>query len=146
MSFGGTKNGLLATEAVVFFNRELGREFEYRVKQSGQLAPKTRYAGAQWSAVLRDGAWLRHAAHANRQARALGQGMEALGVKLHVPVEANAVFVELAPAVAAALQARGWFFYNYGGERIYRLMCSWDTQDTDVAAFLADVRATVQAE
>ncbi|MEX2045200.1 MAG: beta-eliminating lyase-related protein, partial [Opitutus sp.] len=66
LCFGGTKNGLLTTEAIVFFDRALAREFDCRVKQSGQLASKMRFAGAQWTAVLSDGAWLRHAAHANR--------------------------------------------------------------------------------
>jgi len=141
LCFGGTKNGLLTTEAVVFFNRELAREFDYRVKQSGQLASKMRFAAAQWAAVLRDGAWLRHGAQANRQARALAEGLTALGFKLVAPVEANGVFVELPPALFAALEARGWHFYKFVGEHGYRLMCSWETQDADVAEFLADARA-----
>lgn len=141
MSFGGTKNGLLTTEAVVFFNRELAREFDYRVKQSGQLAAKMRFSSAQWAAVLRDGAWLRHAAHANRQAQVLGTGLRALGGRLLAPVEANAVFVELEPRVAAALEARGWYFYRFIGEHGYRLMCSWSTTDAEIAAFLTDMRA-----
>ncbi len=143
LCFGGTKNGLLTTEAVVFFNRELAREFDYRVKQSGQLASKMRFASAQWSAVLRDGAWLRHGAHANRQAQALAGGLRDLGFKLVAPVEVNGVFVELPPAVVAALEARGWHFYKFVGEHGYRLMCSWATRDADVAAFLADARAAV---
>ncbi len=141
LCFGGTKNGLLGTEAVVFFNRDLAREFDYRVKQSGQLASKQRFAAAQWVAVLRDGAWLRHAAHANRQARALAAGLRALGFSLVAPTEANGVFVEFTPAVAAALEARGWHFYRFVGEHGYRLMCAWDTADADVAALLADAAA-----
>jgi threonine aldolase len=141
LSFGGTKNGLLTTEAVVFFNRELAREFDYRVKQSGQLASKMRFASAQWAAVLRDGAWLRHAAHANRQAQTLAAGLRALGCALVEPTEVNGVFVELPRHVHAALEARGWHFYKFVGEHGYRLMCSWETQDADVEAFLADVRA-----
>jgi threonine aldolase len=140
LCFGGTKNGLLTTEAIVFFDRTLAREFDYRVKQSGQLSSKMRFASAQWSAVLADGAWLRHAAHANRQARALSAGLVALGARLVAPTEANGVFVELAPAAVAALEARGWHFYKFVGEHGYRLMCSWETQDTDIAAFLADAR------
>lgn len=143
LCFGGTKNGLLTTEAVVFFNRELAREFDYRVKQSGQLASKMRFASAQWAAVLRDGAWLRHGAHANRQAAALAAGLRALGFTLVAPTEVNGVFVELPPRVAAALEARGWHFYKFVGEHGYRLMCSWETQDADVAAFLADAQAAV---
>ena len=143
LCFGGTKNGLLTTEAVVFFNRELALEFDYRVKQAGQLASKMRFAAAQWSAVLRAGAWLRHAAHANRQAQALAAGLGALGYSLIMPTEANGVFVELSPRVCAALEARGWHFYKFVGEHGYRLMCSWDTRDEEVAAFLADARAVL---
>lgn len=143
LCFGGTKNGLLTTEAVVFFNRELAREFDYRVKQSGQLASKMRFAAAQWVAVLRDGAWLRHAAHANRQAQSLATGLRALGFALVAPAEANGVFVELPPRVCAALEARGWHFYKFVGEHGYRLMCSWDTRAEEVAAFLTDARAAL---
>ena len=143
LCFGGTKNGLLSTEAVVFFNRERAREFDYRVKQSGQLASKMRFASAQWEAVLREGAWLRHGAHANRQAQALSAGLRALGCKLVAPTEANGVFVEFAPRVFAQLEARGWRFYNFVGEHGYRLMCSWETQAADVTAFLEDVRAAL---
>jgi threonine aldolase len=141
LCFGGTKSGLLTTEAIVFFNRELAREFDYRVKQSGQLSSKMRFAAAQWVAVLRDGAWLRHGAHANRQARVLAAGLQVIGFTLLAPVDANGVFVELPPAVYAALESRGWHFYKFVGEDGYRLMCSWETQDADVAAFLADARA-----
>jgi threonine aldolase len=141
LCFGGTKNGLLTTEAVVFFDRQLAREFDYRVKQSGQLASKMRFASAQWAAVLREDAWLRQGENANRQAQALGNGLGALGFKLLAPVEANGVFVELPPSVFSALQARGWHFYKFIGDHGYRLMCSWDTREADVAAFLADARA-----
>ncbi len=144
LSLGGTKNGLLGTEVVVFFDRALAHEFAYRVKQAGQLASKMRYAGAQWSAVLRDGAWLRHAAHANRQARALADGLVRLGFALIVPAEANGVFVRFTSAQAAGLQARGWQFYRFVGADGYRLMCAWDTSEAEVAAFLADA-ATVSA-
>jgi threonine aldolase len=141
LCFGGTKNGLLATEAVVFFNRELAREFDYRVKQSGQLASKMRFAAVQWTALLREGGWLRHGAHANRQAQQLAAGLRALGFNLIAPVEVNGVFVELPPRVAAGLEARGWHFYKFVGAHGYRLMCSWATSDAEVAAFLADARA-----
>ncbi len=141
LCFGGTKNGLVTTEAVVFFNRELAREFEYRVKQSGQLASKMRFASAQWAAVLESGAWLKHAAHANRQAQKLSAGLRALGFALVTPTDANGVFVRLPSAVYAALEARGWHFYKFIGDDGYRLMCSWETADADVDAFLADARA-----
>jgi len=145
LSFGGTKNGLLTTEAVVFFDPELAREFDYRVKQSGQLASKMRFAGAQWAAVLRDGAWLRHGAHANAMARKLAAGLRRLGYTLLAPVDANGVFVEVLPAVARALARRGWYFHRFIGAHGYRFMCSWDTRDEDIAALLADANAAVRS-
>ena len=146
LSFGGTKNGMLTTEAVVFFNRELARDFAYRVKQSGQLASKMRFAAAQWTALLRDGAWLRHAAHANAMARRLADGLAGLpGVKLLFPVEANGVFVDLQPHLVEALAARGWQFYKFVGENGYRLMGSWATTPAQVDAFLADARIVARS-
>ncbi len=142
LCFGGTKNGMHTTEAVVFFNRELAREFEYRVKQSGQLASKMRFAAAQWVGMLRDGAWLRHAAHANGCARRLAEGLRAdPRFRLMLEPEVNGVFVEMAPALFAALQARGWHFHRFIGENGYRLMCSWATTPSEIDAFLHDVRA-----
>jgi threonine aldolase len=146
LCFGGTKNGMNATEAVVFFNPELAREFDYRCKQAGQLASKMRFLSAQWVGQLQDGAWLRHAAHANGMAQRLAAGLRAIpGVRLLAEPEVNAVFVELPPAAAAALRLRGWHFYNFIGAQGWRLMCSWDTRDSDLDAFLADVRAALAA-
>ncbi len=71
LCFGGTKNGMAVGEAVVFFDRELAREFDYRCKQAGQLASKMRFLAAPWVGMLQDGAWLRHARHANAMAALL---------------------------------------------------------------------------
>ncbi|HWA85821.1 MAG TPA: low specificity L-threonine aldolase [Opitutus sp.] len=145
LCLGGTKNGLNTTEAVVFFHRELAREFDYRVKQSGQLASKTRFAAAQWTGALREGAWLRHAAHANACARRLADGLRSLpGLRLLFEPEVNGVFVEMPPAVYGALTARGWHFYKFIGDHGYRLMTSWATTDADVDAFIADARAVAR--
>jgi threonine aldolase len=141
LCFGGTKNGLMGSEAIVFFNRALAQEFEYRVKQSGQLASKMRFASAQWSAVLRDSAWLKHGAHANAAAQRLSAGLEELGYRLLTPTEVNGVFVELPARTVAALERRGWHFYRFLGENGYRLMCSWATRDEEIAAFLRDAKS-----
>jgi threonine aldolase len=142
LSFGGTKNGMLTTEVVVCFNRELARDFEYRVKQSGQLASKQRFAAAQWIGMLNDGAWLRHAAHANAMARRLAAGLQALPGCIAAPAtEANGVFISMPPVIAANLMARGWHFYPFPGDDVYRLMCGWDTSPAKVDAFIADARA-----
>lgn len=144
LCFGGTKNGLLTTEAVVFFNKTLARDFAYRVKQSGQLASKQRFAGAQWCAILESGAWLRHAAHANSEARKLAAALRALpGVSLLREPAVNAVFAQLPPPAAAALLAHGWHFYPFIGEHGYRLMCSWATTDADLARFTADLKSAL---
>lgn len=145
LSFGGTKNGMNSTEAVVFFNRDLARDFDYRVKQAGQLASKARFAAAQWVGMLEAGAWLRHAAHANALARSLAAGLQSIsGCRLLAEVEANGVFVEMPPALAAGLEARGWRFLRFVGDHGYRFMCSWNTSTADVAALLTDLRQLPQ--
>ena len=102
LCFGGTKNGMFCAEAVIFFNKKLGAEFAYRRKQAGQLLSKMRFATAQWVGMLENGAWLRHAAHANAMARKLEAALSAIrGVRILCPVQANGVFAEIPlPAVA----------------------------------------------
>ena len=75
LCFGGTKNGMAMGEAVVFFDRALSAEFDYRCKQAGQLASKMRFMAAQWVGMLETGAWLRHAGHANAMAQRLEPGL-----------------------------------------------------------------------
>jgi len=142
LCFGGTKNGMNTSEAVVFFNKPLAHEFDYRCKQAGQLASKMRFLSAQWVGMLQDGAWLRHAAHANQMAQKLAAALRTIPqVNILVEPEVNALFAGMPSAVAEALHARGWHFYNFIGAHGYRLMCSWDTRDTDLAAFVADLKA-----
>jgi threonine aldolase len=141
LSFGGTKNGMNTTEAVVFFNPEHAREFDYRVKQGAQLASKMRFAAAQWVGMLETGAWLRHAAHANAMAQQLAAALRPLPqVRFIAEPEANGVFVELSKATAEALWARGWHFYRFIGENGYRLMCSWATTPVTIDRFVAELR------
>jgi threonine aldolase len=140
LSLGATKNGTPVGDAVIFFNRDLAHEFEWRCKQAGQLASKMRYIAAPWVHLLRDGAWLRHAAHANQMAARLARALKKIkGVELLMPRQANGVFVELPLPVIDALHARGWHFYTFIGEGGARLMCSWDTTQEDVDDFAADL-------
>ena len=140
LCFGGTKNGMAVGEAVVFFNRALSEEFEYRCKQAGQLASKMRFLAAAWAAMLKDGAWLRHARHANRLARMLGDALQPIPrVRLLHPVEANGVFAEMPESYHAGLKERGWQYYRFIGGA--RLMCSWKTEEGDIAELVADLRA-----
>jgi threonine aldolase len=141
LCLGGTKNGLAVGEAVVFFNKAMAEEFEYRCKQAGQLCSKMRYLSAPWLGVLKDGAWLRHATHANKCAARLEAGMTSIeGVKVLFPREANAVFAKLDDRIISGLYARGWEFYDFIGAGGSRLMSSWDTTEKDVDDLLADIR------
>ena len=144
LSFGGTKNGMNTTEAVVFFNREYAREFAYRVKQGAQLASKQRFAAAQWVGMLETGAWLRHAGHANAMAQRLATALRPLpSVKFIAEPAANGVFVTMPSAAAEALWARGWHFYRFIGEDGYRFMCSWATTAETVDRFVVELKAAL---
>jgi threonine aldolase len=142
LCFGGSKNGIALGEAVVFFNRELAREFDYRCKQGGQLASKMRFLSAPWLGMLKDGGWLRHARHANGMAKLLESGLRPIsGVSIAFPVQSNAVFIQISKPVEMKLRERGWQF-STGGVTISdsRLMCSWDTTPDDINAFVMDLR------
>jgi threonine aldolase len=140
LCFGGTKNGLAAGELVIFFKRELSREFDYRVKQAGQLASKMRFLAAQWIGLLGNGVWLWNAQHANAKARKLAERLDRdAKIDIVLPVEANAVFVRLADVIVRNLQVRGWHFYKFIEPDVYRLMCSWATADAEIDRFISDV-------
>ena len=145
LSFGGTKNGLAVGEAVVFFDPELAREFDYRCKQAGQLASKMRFLSAPWVGLLRDGVWLRHASHANAMAKRLEAGLRGIpGVEIAHPVQTNTVFARFSEKSASALREAGWKFYTHvSRDGSARLMASWDTQPEDVDAFVNNLRQTV---
>lgn len=142
LCFGGTKNGIGIGEAVVFFNLELAREFDYRCKQGGQLASKMRFLSAPWVGILEDGAWLRRAEHANAMARRLESAIRSVPqVEIAYPVQTNSVFARLRPRVVEGMHQRGWKFYTHvGAADEARLMCSWDTTEGDVDSFAADLK------
>jgi threonine aldolase len=142
LCFGGTKNGIAVGEAVVFFNRELAREFDYRCKQGGQLASKMRFLSAPWVGMLQDGAWLKHARHSNAMAERLAKAIRPLPrISISYPVQSNAVFAKIPEEVVEAMHQRGWKFYTHvGGWEESRLMCSWDTTTEDVDGFAADLK------
>jgi threonine aldolase len=141
LCFGGTKNGMAVGDAVVFFNRELAAEFDYRCKQAGQLSSKMRFLSAPWVGMLKDGAWLRHATHANTMAEYLEKSLCACpGVKLLSPRQANGVFAELPRKAIEGLWSKGWMFYTFIGAGGCRFMCSWDTHIEDVETLIADLK------
>ena len=145
LSFGGTKNGASAGEAVVFFDRAKADNFRRRCKQSGQLASKMRFLSAQWVGLLENGVWLRYAEHANQVAAYLESKLAELpGVEIAFPREANAVFALLPSVAVDAVLAKGWRFYNdVGPGGAARLMCAWDSTRADVDAFVTDLAAAL---
>jgi threonine aldolase len=139
LCFGGTKLGMANCEAVIFFNRDLAREFDYRCKQAGQLASKMRFLTAGWVGILEERAWLKHARHANRCAALLATRFEKeTGLAAAHPVESNAAFIPLPEPLLKGLRKRGWIIYNFIGGNVVRLMCSWRTTEADIDALLAD--------
>jgi threonine aldolase len=140
LCFGGTKNGAAAGELVIFFDKEISREFDYRTKQAGHLGSKMRFLAAPWLGLLTGDVWLRNAQHANDAARRLASRLrKEAGIESVLPVEANAVFVSMDERLAKGLQARGWRFYKFIEPDIYRLMCSWATTERDISDFVGDV-------
>ena len=145
LCFGGTKMGLPVGEAILFFDRALGADFEYRCKQAGQLASKMRFLSSPWLAMLEDSVWLRHAGHANAMAQRLAARIAALpGARVLLPTEANAVFVDLPQPAGEALRRLGWSFYRFIGGGA-RFMCSWATTAEAVDHLADDIARSLTA-
>lgn len=142
LCFGGTKNGTAAGELVVFFQKELAREFDYRAKQAGQLASKMRFLAAPWAGLLNNDVWLENARRANERAKMLAEKLTAaLGMKPAFPCEASAVFLRLPERLVTLLHGRGWHFYKFIEPDVYRLMCSWSVREKDIDDFIEDAKS-----
>lgn len=143
LSFGGTKNGGLAAEAVIVMRDEIGAHGPFHRKQQMQLGSKMRFVAAQFTALMDDKLWLRSAQHANAMAARLAAGVADIpGVTIRYPVQSNAVFATLGPEHIAALQ-RDWAFYVWNeSENVARWMTAFDTTEEDVDAFLDAIRAS----
>jgi len=147
LCLGGAKNGMAVGEAVVFFDRDLAAEFDYRCKQAGQLASKMRFISVPWIGMLEGGAWLKNARHANDSAALLEQKLSGLdGLRIMYPRQANSVFIEMPEAVAARLREAGWHFYSFIGSGGARFMCSWQTTEADVLLLADAVRLACSAD
>ena len=146
LSFGGTKNGAMGVEAVIVMQPADAVNTRYLRKQQGQLSSKMRFLGAQFGALLQDELWLANAAHANAMAARLASGLaEIPGVEVVYQVQSDVVFARLDPGCIAALQ-RDWTFHVWDeAESIVRWMTAFDTQESDVDAFLKDITAAVEA-
>ncbi len=144
LCFGGTKNGMAVGEAILFFNRKLAEDFDYRCKQAGQLASKMRFLAAPWVGMLESGAWLRNAAHANACTRYAASLLSDIpGVRIVGPPEANAVFFKTSDEILDAIRQRGWKFYTFIGGAA-RFMCSWDTDRARIDEFSRDLRVCAE--
>lgn len=141
LSFGGTKNGGMGAEAVVFFHPAHAADFRFIRKQGAQLASKMRFLAAQFEALLTDDLWLRNARHANAMAHRLADAIRGTpGLIITQPVGANAVFATL-PAPAIAELQRAFYFHVWNEARgEVRWMTAWDTTEEDVDRFGGEIR------
>lgn len=141
LCFGGTKNGMAVGEAILFFNRQLAEDFDYRCKQAGQLASKMRFLSSPWVGMLESGAWKRNGEHANAMAKRLHTAIaDVANASIMFDVEANAVFLMASEPHLQQLRKRGWRFYTFIGGGA-RFMFAWDTDPARVDQLAADIRA-----
>lgn len=146
LSFGGTKNGCLAVEAIVVFDDALAATLAFRRKRAGHLFSKHRYLAAQMAGYLDGGLWLDLARQSNAVAAKLAGGLAALpGAKLAHPVQANEVFVDLPEAAIAAIEQAGFAVYRWfgPGTRRLRLVASWNSRDADAERLIATAKAAI---
>jgi threonine aldolase len=142
LSFGASKGGALAAEAVLFFDPADARDFAFRRKKAGHLTSKMRFLSAQLSAFVEKDLWLEKAARANALAARLGEGLAMRGVTVTAPVQTNMVFAELPLATAARLRAAGALFFDRSRPSredmtVARLVTSFATPEADVDRFLS---------
>ena len=147
LTFGATKNGAIAAEAVVFFNDRFSTDFTYRRKRAGHLWSKHRFLAAQFDAFLTDDLWLDNARHANKLATRLATGLSDLpGVSLPWPTEANEIFPVLSPAIDVALKQAGFDYYDWPIiEGMVRLVTSFTTDAADIERCLHVARTASQS-
>ena len=145
LSFGGTKNGIMGGEAVVFFNQKMSKDFLYLRKQGMHLASKMRFIAAQFEALLTGDLWRRSAEHANRLARVLEAEVRKIPqVRVVWKVEANGVFAQIPHPAIAKIKERYFFYPWIEEECIVRWMCSFDTTEEDVKEFAKVVAEAVR--
>ena len=147
LSFGLTKNGGMAAEAVIFFDEALATQALFRQKRAGQVASKMRFVSVQLLALLEDGLWLKLAAHANSMALRLAMGARAAGVEVVLPTEINEIFLKLDRTVADRLRDDGFLFHPWDAEPArgpssYRFVASFATEPADIDALTAGLRRT----
>lgn len=141
LSFGGTKNGMMFGEAIVFFKPELAANFSYIRKQGMQLHSKMRFISAQFEALLTNDLWKRNAMHTNGLAKKLANALAGIkGITVTQKVEANGVFAIFPAEIIEPLQKEYPFYVWNERTNEVRLMCSWDTTEGEIEAFTSKVR------
>lgn len=142
LSFGGTKNGMMFGEAIIFFKPELAEHFKFIRKQGMQLHSKMRFISAQFDSLLSNDCWKKNATHANAMAKILANELEKIpDVKITQAVDANGVFAIMPPAIIPELQKEQFFYVWTEKTSEVRLMCSFDTQEEDIKKFVDKLKA-----
>jgi len=146
LSFGGTKNGMMFGEAVVFFKKEPATYFHFLRKQGMQLHSKMRFISAQFEALLSNDLWKRNARHANTMAKKLAEGLRQIPqVNITQQVDGNGVFAILPKEIIAPLQQEVYFYVWNERTSEVRLMCSFDTTEEEIDRFIKKIKALVSA-
>lgn len=142
LSFGGTKNGLMIGEAVVFFNPALAQSFLFIRKQNMQLASKMRFIAVQFQALLANNLWFNNARHANTMAQLLAQELGKISsIRITHPVQANAIFAILPQTLIEKLQKNYYFYVWDESLSEVRLMTSFNTSEEEIQSFIKDIKA-----
>ena len=134
LSFGATKNGCIAAEAIIFFNKDLVGNIAFLMKRAGHLLSKMRFVSAQLDAYISDDVWLRNARHANKMGKKLSEGLNNHSdIKLAYPTEANEVFATFPRNKIEHLNSEGYKMNEdeLDGKAV-RLVTAWNTKDSDV--------------
>jgi threonine aldolase len=144
LSFGGTKNGMMFGEAIVFFHPNISKEFKYIRKQGMQLGSKMRFISAQFSALLSNDLWLDNACHANKMAKYLEEKVRKISqIQITQPIEVNAIFAILPEQHIETIQNE-FFFYVWNEDNSeVRWMTAFDTEKEDIDKFTSFIEKTV---
>ncbi|WP_321311160.1 low specificity L-threonine aldolase [Halarcobacter sp.] len=140
LCFSGTKNGMAMGEVVIFFNKDLSEDFDYRCKQAGQLASKMRFISAQWIGLLENSLWRKNAEHANSMAKYFEKRINEIdNINIKFPVESNSVFIEMSEEIINKLRSKNWLFYSFIGLGGGRFVFSWNTTKERINKLIEDI-------
>ena len=142
LTFGGTKNGCLDAEAIIFFNPDQVNNFQYLQKRSGQLLSKTRFLSSQLNAYITNGVWLKNAKHANTMAKILSEKLSRINsLELTYPTESNEIFIKIPKNIQEHLNKKGYSAIQddmFDGS--VRLVCSWNTNSNDIDKLIKTIK------